>query len=260
MEENHKEVEELKEQADKLERSWLEKKNHEVTEWKQKFHRQQEHWQHHLEHHKEVHQQEAKKHAKELLSHSPVIACSRSRKISSSSYREDSSKSPNSVAPRTVRFMSKPTVHVLDDPPIEAENETDSELGITDLETQEECDENGEHDSVVDSEVEEQPLETDGQNDTNHLDGGSGSDPQMNDTAIQKLAFKTVADALQRATEPEQDVEGKPHSETSATTDSEVDALGSELQLLGEQAQDGNDGMKKLASNVVADTIKGAVE
>lgn len=49
MEENHHQVEILKEQADMLEKKWLEKKNTEVSEWKQKINKKQQHWQHIVE-------------------------------------------------------------------------------------------------------------------------------------------------------------------------------------------------------------------
>ena len=55
VEENHHQVELLKDKADQLERYFKEKKTQDVSEWKEKVHRQQENWKQHLEHQKDEH-------------------------------------------------------------------------------------------------------------------------------------------------------------------------------------------------------------
>ena len=54
MEENHQHVAELKEEADKLEQEWQQKKICEMMEWKEKTHKKIHNWQVHLEHQKEA--------------------------------------------------------------------------------------------------------------------------------------------------------------------------------------------------------------
>ena len=54
MEENHQQVEELKQEADKLEKQWHKKKVCEMEEWKEKTQKKIQHWQDHLEHKKEA--------------------------------------------------------------------------------------------------------------------------------------------------------------------------------------------------------------
>ena len=49
MEENHHQVEILKQEADMLEKKWMEKKINEVSEWKEKINKKQEHWDHLLQ-------------------------------------------------------------------------------------------------------------------------------------------------------------------------------------------------------------------
>ena len=47
-------MEELKQEADKLEKQWHKKKVCEMEEWKEKTQKKIQHWQHHLEHKKEA--------------------------------------------------------------------------------------------------------------------------------------------------------------------------------------------------------------
>lgn len=54
MEENHQHVAELKEEADKLEQEWQQKKICEMMEWKEKTQKKIQNWQVHLEHKKEA--------------------------------------------------------------------------------------------------------------------------------------------------------------------------------------------------------------
>jgi ElaB/YqjD/DUF883 family membrane-anchored ribosome-binding protein len=54
MEENHQHVEDLKQEADKLEQQWQQRKVCEMEEWKEKTQKKIQHWQHHLEHKKEA--------------------------------------------------------------------------------------------------------------------------------------------------------------------------------------------------------------
>lgn len=54
MEENHQQVEVLKQEADKLEQEWQKRKVSEMMEWKEKTQKKIQHWQDHLEHQKEA--------------------------------------------------------------------------------------------------------------------------------------------------------------------------------------------------------------
>lgn len=53
-EENHTQVEQLKEQADNLEKKWLKEKENEVYKWKETIQKKREHWDHYVSHQREV--------------------------------------------------------------------------------------------------------------------------------------------------------------------------------------------------------------
>lgn len=128
LEDNHHQVELLKEQADQLERNWKEKKSCDVAEWKEKVCKQQEHWQTRVECHKLARKREAEQHAHDLIlhSHAPVSHGKFNSRISAStsvsSSTHSTSRHSKPVMPsekQNVRFMSTHTVHILDEPLVE---------------------------------------------------------------------------------------------------------------------------------------------
>ncbi len=147
LEENHHQVELLKEKADQLEKTWQERKHHNVAEWKEKQHKQQEHWQTHVESHKITRRKEAEKHKTDLLLHSHAPICTSIRgkysshqfpsgnvSASTSSTRSTSRRSKSATQPEkpNVRFMPTHTVHILDETlEEEAENEVDLDGSVS---------------------------------------------------------------------------------------------------------------------------------
>ena len=117
IEENHHEVEVLKEQADKLEQKWQSRKVCEVNEWKDKISKKQECWEGSVKRCKETRKKEHEKHIEELLGscHPPSCAdpkaSNRRHKNSSSVSLTSSSKAAHQP---TVRFNPTPTVHILE--------------------------------------------------------------------------------------------------------------------------------------------------
>ena len=113
MEENHHEVEVLKEQADKLEQKWQSRKVCEVNEWKDKISKKQECWEGSVKRCKETRKKEHEKHIEELLGscQPPSCASNRRHKNSSSVSLTSSSKAAHQT---TVRFNPTPTVHILE--------------------------------------------------------------------------------------------------------------------------------------------------
>ena len=79
------EAEELKNQADEHEKLWREKKQHEVTAWRERIHREQEHWQHDLQHKLETCHTQHQKEMKDILHHSYLPNCAKTTEDSSPS-------------------------------------------------------------------------------------------------------------------------------------------------------------------------------
>ena len=70
-------VEELRKEADEHEKLWLEKKEHEVAAWRDKIHKEQEHWEHHIHHQMEASHTQHQREMDDLLHNSYLPNCAK---------------------------------------------------------------------------------------------------------------------------------------------------------------------------------------
>ena len=68
---------ELKKQADENEKLWQERKEYQVTAWRERIHREQEHWQHHMQQKLEICHTQHQKEMEEILHHSYLPNCAK---------------------------------------------------------------------------------------------------------------------------------------------------------------------------------------
>ena len=133
-------AEDIKKEADEREKALKEKKEHEVAVWREKIHREQDHWQHHMHHQMEVCHKEHQKQMEEVLHNSYLPKCaktnsfqkwvsgSRNSIIQHHHTQHQHPKKDDALKPKkkSVRFQQNASIHIIDEDEPEFENDTAS--------------------------------------------------------------------------------------------------------------------------------------
>ena len=136
-EQSFHQVEDLKKQADKHEKLWREKKEHEVLAWREKIHKEQDHWQHHMHHQMESSKTEHQKQMDTILHSSYLPKCAKTGStpkwvgsLTSSKFSMDAThlqlgkKSENALKLRkkNVRFQQSASIHIIEEDEADFDN------------------------------------------------------------------------------------------------------------------------------------------
>lgn len=142
-EQSFHQIEDLKKQADAREKLWKEKKEHEVIAWREKIHREQDHWQHHMQHQMEASKTEHQKEMDNILHNSYLPKCAKTGssqpkwvgQLLNSKFSLDethfypqlSKKSKDALKPhKKVRFQQNGSIHIIEEDEPDFENQKES--------------------------------------------------------------------------------------------------------------------------------------